>query len=382
METMASRLSRRRFLRAGAAALPLASSAQAFANVEPDAPPRSFRFVALGDMHFDRPELHDMDWLRRDHPGDVAQVENYSRITREVTPRLLDEVRRAATATDVPVRFVAQLGDLVEGMCGSPHLALRQCEGAVALIRRAELGVPFFAAKGNHEIQGPGAADAFNRVLLPFLGGRHPHDQDTASFTIEEGAGLFVFLDAYDREALGWLERTLAARKARHLFVLLHPPVVPFGARSLWHLYSRPADESRRRRLLDLLGEHRAIVLCAHLHRYGVVVRRTDTGRFLQLALCSVLPRPDVQPRDAAEGLDQYGPDLVTIESRFSPETEEARREALRAERPFINHFEYADAPGYAIVSVGDERVRAEIHVGLERRPWKSLDLTALLSRS
>ena len=106
-----------------------------------------------------------MGWLRRDHPNDVAQVENYSRITREVTPKLLAELRRLASNLDVPVRFVAQLGDFVEGMCGTPELAHRQCEEAVSMIHEAELGIPFFAAKGNHEIQGPGAADEAMRWL-------------------------------------------------------------------------------------------------------------------------------------------------------------------------------------------------------------------------
>ncbi len=367
-------LSRRRFL-AGAAALPLASLARA------EGPkPGPFAFAALGDVHFDRPEHHDMQWLRRDHPNDVAQVENYSRITREVSPALLRELRRRAATDEVPVRLVAQLGDFIEGMCGAPELARKQCEEAVAWIKGAELGVPFYAIKGNHEIQGPGAAAAYDGVLLPALAGPGRRDRGPASFAIEEGAALLAFLDAYDRDALAWLERTLSSRTARHVFVLLHPPIVPFGARSTWHLYAQASVAAKRKRLLDLLGEHRAIVLSAHLHKYGVVVRKTGAGRFLQLALCSVLPSADVRPRDEVEGVDRYGPDNVRLEPMFSPQTEAERREALRAEAPFITYFEYADAPGYALLTVRDEGVRADIHVGLDRPPWKTLDLTALMS--
>ena len=43
----------------------------------------------LGDLHFDRLAHHDMDWLAREHPGDVRQVENYSQITHERMPALL-----------------------------------------------------------------------------------------------------------------------------------------------------------------------------------------------------------------------------------------------------------------------------------------------------
>lgn len=372
------RFTRRLFL-AGVSAWPVARLARG-AGGNADTPAGSFSFAALGDVHFDRLEHHDMAWLRREHPGDVAQVENYSRITRDVTPGLLRELRGRAAEGERRPRFVAQLGDFIEGMCGTPALATTQCEEAVAFVRQADLGVPFYAAKGNHEIQGPGAAEAFDRVLRPSLGGPDRRSQGSASFQIEQGDCLFAFLDAYDRDPLGWLESTLAARSARHLFVLLHPPVIPFGARSTWHLFARPTDQPRRKRLLGLLGKHRAIVLSAHLHKYGVVVRETDTGRFLQLALCSVLPRAEVAPRDQVEGTERYGPDLVRLEPRFSPETEPARREALRAEAPFIRHFEYADAPGYAVVTVEGGDVRADVQVGLGRPPWKQLDLTALMS--
>src|SRR5439155_19660420 len=48
----------------------------------------------LGDIHFDRLEHHDMAWLEKDHPGDVRQVQNYSRVTREMLPRLMAVVKR------------------------------------------------------------------------------------------------------------------------------------------------------------------------------------------------------------------------------------------------------------------------------------------------
>jgi hypothetical protein len=372
-------LTRRRF---GAVAAALALGARHGARGADEA--AGFAFFALGDAHFDRPEHHDFDWLRRDHPGDVRQVETYSRITREVTPALFAELRRRAADASSEIACVAQLGDFVEGMCGAPELARTQCEEAVAFVRGAHLGVPFLMAKGNHEIQGPGAREAFDAVLRPFVADQlgRPLDRG-ASFAVRRGGALLAFFDAYDPDALDWLARTLEdhgpADPARPAFVLLHPPVVPFGARSTWHLYARPQDQDRRRRLLDLLGAHRAIVLSAHLHKFGVVVRDTPAGRFLQLALNSVLPRPDVEPRDRVEGVARYGPDLVALEPSFSPATEAERRATLRAEAPFIVHFEYADAPGYARLTVRGPRVSAEIHAGLGRPPWKTLDLSALL---
>src|SRR5437867_3035733 len=69
-------------------------------------------FPLLGDLHFDRLEHHDHEWLAREHPGDVSQVQNYSRITRELTPKLFGRVRGSLAElnkakTHVP--FVLQL---------------------------------------------------------------------------------------------------------------------------------------------------------------------------------------------------------------------------------------------------------------------------------
>src|SRR5206468_8923712 len=126
--------------------------------------------------------------------------------------------------------------------------------------------------------------------------------------------------------------------------------------------------------------EHRAIVLCGHLHKFGVVVSETGRGPFLQLAVSSIIPRPDVAATQTRVGIDAYGPDLVELEPRFSPETEPARREALRAEAPSIRSYEYADAPGYAMIEVRGGRVVANLALGLGRPNWKTLDLTALLA--
>src|SRR5437667_11990770 len=113
--------SRRRFLKTLAAASALVGPAAnwAFAAGE-DAD--DWSCPLLGDLHFDRLEHHDHEWLAREHPGDVSQVQNYSRITRELTPKLFARVRQSLAElskakTQVP--FVLQLGDLLEGLCGT-----------------------------------------------------------------------------------------------------------------------------------------------------------------------------------------------------------------------------------------------------------------------
>jgi hypothetical protein len=109
-------------------------------------------------------------------------------------------------------------------------------------------------------------------------------------------------------------------------------------------------------------------------------VRRTDEGPFLQLAVSSVIPSADVQPRNVLSGLDRYGPDLVELEPGFDVKTLEQRRENLKAEKPLLRHWDYADTAGYAVVGVEGEKVRAEVYNGVGRRLWKTLDLSGLLA--
>jgi hypothetical protein len=192
----------------------------------------------LGDLHIDRPEHHDPEWLKANHPGDVRQVENYSRVTRDWTPRLLDVVRRRAADSKLPVPFVAQLGDLVEGLCGSEDRAATQARDAVAMVRDANFPAPLLFCKGNHDVAGPGAAAVYDRVLVPFLAAQAGEGVASARFTRTRGGTLVVFYDAYDHGSLDWFEGLLRERKPDRVLFLIHPPVVPYTARSTWHVYS------------------------------------------------------------------------------------------------------------------------------------------------
>lgn len=333
----------------------------------------------LGDLHFDRLEHHDLAWLAKDHPGDVRQVENYSRVTREFLPQVLGTIKRQIAAAKVHVPAVLQLGDLIEGLCGTPQLAERQATEAIQLIKEADFGRPFLITKGNHDVTGPGAAEAYQRVLLPHVADLTEGAEKRASFIQQRGGTLLVFFDAYDKSSLAWFVKTMEQRTPERLVVLIHPPVVPYNARSDWHIFSKPHQQAERTQFLNLLGKHRAIVLCGHLHKYSFLRRRTEQGSFVQLAISSVATDAAAQAKQALEGVEHYGPDLVQLEPNHSPATPEARRALLGAERPFIEHFEYADTWGHALLKVAGPRIAADVYRGLSETPWKTLDLSAHL---
>jgi len=349
----------------------------------------AFAFPLLGDLHFDKLARHDLEALQKEKPDDVRQVREYSSLTTDILPRLFPTVRETvsalnrSSATTVP--FTLQVGDLVEGLCGSAEQTQRLDADALAFVREARLGAPFLFTKGNHDITGPGAADAFKSVFQPFLGEQAAalggeRKLATARYRIAYGNALFCFFDAYDRESLGWLEAELARRTARHCFIV-HPPVVPYGARATWHVFSNPRDKSQRDRLLELLGEHNAFVLSGHIHKYNLLVRATPRGgKFLQLGVSSVISDPAPQPQHLLSGVKAYNSDQVSVEPSFSPSTEAQRRAVYEAEAPSVKQFQYADLPGYAVVQVSGPRVTATIYAGVGRQAWRTLALSDLLA--
>jgi len=382
---MSNTITRREFVRrvcAGAAGLSVSPLLAA-------APVAPFSFLLLGDLHFDRLEHHDLPALGRDKPDDLRQVRDYSRITVEILPKLFAALRDARAEAGRPSmagpRFVVQVGDLVEGLCGSAQRARQQDMEVLDWLRQANLGLPFLFAKGNHDITGDGAVEAFKEVFHPFLSeqaGRLQADVKPAGarYALEHANALFCFFDAYDRESLPWLEAVLAGRSAAHCFVVLHPPVVPYGARSTWHLYSADREKSQRDRFLELLGRHNAVVLSGHIHKYSFLERRTARGgKFVQLALSSVIPALAVEPRNLLSGIADYNADQVKVEPAFSPATEAHRRAVYETEAPFVRQFQYADLPGYAVVTVDGAAVTARLFAGAGRRLWRTVDLAASL---
>jgi hypothetical protein len=332
----------------------------------------------LGDLHFDKPEHHDLEWLRASHVGDERQIENYCRVTREWSPKLLEVARQRVAEGGEAVPFLLQLGDLIQGLCGNAALAERHMREAVDWVKGDGKGAPFAMCKGNHDVTGPGAKEAYEKLLVPFLQQRI-NEAGAARFARVQGGTMFVFFDAYDKGSLEWFERLMAESKPARLVFILHPPVVPYNARATWHVFAKPADAEKRERLLDLLWKHRAIVLCGHLHKYSCVARRTKTGSFVQLAISSVATDEEARPKDERTGLDAYGPDLVTLEPNHAPETVEDRRRLLEAERKFITHYDYASTWGHAVLRISRDGAKASVCRGLSKEAWREVDLAALV---
>ena len=335
----------------------------------------AYSFVYLGDMHFDKKSHHDFDWVQANKPNDIRQIEDYVRITENHTPGLLRRVQNSIESGNGRIKMVVQGGDLIEGLCGSRSLQETQFKDALKCVREYIPRTPFIAAKGNHDITGPGAREAFDSVMLPWLSKECRKQIDSASFFFFKGPDLFVFFDAYHDNNLDWLQETLSRNRHRHAFVVMHPPAVPYNARSTWHLFSREKDKDVRERFLNILGANKVVLLTAHLHKYVVLARRTSKGTFVQFSMNSVISSPEISVKDHLKGLGNYSGALVDLEPDFQPDTKEQRRKMLEDEKPYITYFEYADFPGYAVINVSDAGINIDIYTGDSGTLWQNVPL-------
>lgn len=338
-----------------------------------------FTFVFLGDIHFDKLGFHDSQYVHTKYPHDIGQIENYSRITRDNLPSLMEASK--AHAGDTGSKFFLQIGDFVEGLCGSKELAAQQTNEFIHYIDEQKLGRPFIAIKGNHDITGTGAKEVYQEVVLPWQSRQLAAPVTSANNVYVHNKARFILFDCFkEAESLAWLREAIKEHKPDELlFFCTHIPVVPYNARSNWTIYIHPEQAEQREELLNLLGAHRAIVLSGHLHKTSVVVRNTPSGNFVQVGLGSVVPGLDAPVKDHLKGLDAYNADLVKLEPEFAPSSLELRRELLENEKPHIRYYEYADFCGYSSISV-DRHNHAEItfFANADRTPWNRTNLSEL----
>ncbi len=341
-----------------------------------------YSFVYLGDLHFDKMSHHDFEWVKADKPNDIRQINGYVESTENYAPDLLRRIQSSIESSEGRIRMVVQGGDLTEGLCGSRELQERQFRDVRAFIRSCIPDTMFVATKGNHDITGPGAREAFDNIMLPWLSAECGKQIDSASFFLTQGPDLYVFFDAYHNNSLDWLEKTLRENKHRHVFIVMHPPAVPYNARSTWHLFWREREREVRERFLNILGANRVILLTAHLHKFSVVTRKTSSGAFVQFSMNSVITSPESSVRDHLKGVEHYGGALVELEPEFQPETEAERRKMLEDEEPYIASFEFADFPGYAVINASDAGVTADIFVADSGIAWRSVSLIPAIGKS
>lgn len=335
--------------------------------------------IILGDMHYDLLEDHDMDWLST-KPGDLRQVaEEYTVYTQENWIDFMSVLKSRAESESPTVKAVVQLGDLSEGLAGTEEKARQMASNTMKAIEAAGMSAPWILSKGNHDITGPGAKEAFQEFYVPMIQKQSGNPEiNKASYSYSYDNVQITCLDPWDRETdmVAFLDSELSASDAKYKFVAIHEPVIPVTERC-WHVLRKDQDE--REKLLRVIASHKAIVLCGHLHRYSVVRRSTTHGPIVQVMALSVVK--DTSYQIPSKVITEYGPSLAENIPDWQAETLDARIAMLEEEAKYVDYFKQCDLPGYAVIKIDEkeESIKLEYYAAFGKKPYDTIDLTALL---
>ena len=243
----------------------------------------SYRILLLGDVHYDRTELHA-------NPGIVKNRSHIRNIGmwKKATPELLTLAAKCAEA-ESPA-FVVQLGDITQGYSGSEELQRRMLTEGVAAVKAYFPKTPLLVVRGNHDVSvRSGAYDRTpaNAVLPPHtaaeFGLKEPGKNGNYAF--RQGKDLFIAVDDFlpDKEIVAFVKRSLDANPdARFVFFMTHLPVLPASAGAPFWLL--PGHYQ----VAALLETRQALILAGHTHIPSQECRVTKRGTLRQLIVSSM----------------------------------------------------------------------------------------------
>ena len=201
-----------------------------------------------------------------------------------------------------------------------------------------------------------------------------------ASYSYKYDNVQITCIDPWDRETdmVAFLEKELGGSDAMFKFVVVHEPVIPVTERC-WHTLRR--NPEKREKLLEVIAKNKAIVLCAHLHRYSVVRRDTPYGPIVQVMTISVIK--DSRYLTPNKLITEYGPSLVEAYPDWQPETMEARKKMLADEARFVTYYKQTDLPGYSLITVNGKKgtVNLKYYAAFGEKPYDEVDLSELLKK-
>jgi hypothetical protein len=336
-------------------------------------------FLVLGDLHYDLLADHDMNWLGS-KPDDLRQVtKEYTVYSERNWSDFMKILQQKVLTVKPATRAVIQLGDLSEGLAGSNEKAEQMASNVIKAVERAHLAVPWILVKGNHDITGPGAVEAFQKFYVPMIRKQTNNPEiKNASYSYTTGDVQITCLDPWDKntDMVTFLDKELSASRAKIKFVAMHEPVIPVTERC-WHVLRQNPEQ--RRKLLEVIARHKAIVLSAHLHRYSVVSRNTPFGPIVQVMVNSVVKDRDyIKPERV---ITEYGPSLAENVPEWQPETLEARKKMLDEEAKYVTFYKQTDLPGYGIIKTDGKKgtIELEYYAAFGKEPYDRINLSDLL---
>ena len=243
----------------------------------------AYEAVLLGDLHYDRAELHHKtlsEAKQREQRRNVAYWANRA-------PKV---IAAAAAKINARTAFAMQLGDIVQGDTDAEEDQATLCREALGILKKHIAAVPLYFVKGNHDHRCPGGGAASERVIPPSFKSEKLIAGPNVNYAFLHENDLFLCFDS-EKPDLAWIKKVLAEHPdVRHTFVFTHLPVLPCSTRGIWWLIYNinPRTDAARLELRKLLAARDAIVICAHTHKPSLMVYRSAEGRITQAVVSSM----------------------------------------------------------------------------------------------
>lgn len=322
----------------------------------------AYDLLLLGDLHYDAPDLKcDLTILPKYQQKEFRR--NINRWSAPI-PAMLDAAAKASANCE----FAVQLGDLVQGdylQDGFHAEALRRAINTLSL----RMKCPLYFVKGNHDIRGKGALEAYPLVMHKWLSDTWKvrlASEKATNYAFTRHGDLFIFFDCMTPD-VDFVKRSLEEHPAaKRVFFFSHYPLLPCALGNPgWLILFRSPQEQLR--LQQLLAKRNAIVLCAHTHAPSYSEYAFSEGTIRQLAVFSM---PEAKGGEFAIGEGHVREYLATgkgINARY-PIPEEFRKRYLQALRR--QEF-YSPRGGYCILQVGADAISVQLNYGTKAHTLK-----------
>lgn len=332
-------------------------------------PDGSYSIVILGDTHFDTdPDtVYHANYVEPDPVRDKVHRAEFVRNAEMWKKRCPKILSRASSLVDKDTRYVFQMGDLIQGDCGSGEVHQKMLSDVMDHFKTELGGVPFVTVVGNHDIRGVDAEKVYHEFMPKRMSEEIGKKIEKTTFGFMIGKDAFIFIDFNspdDAEIEKILEET---KDARHTFVVTHGPVFPSDDASCrWILYGWRKNTKQRRHFRELFAKRNAIVLCGHTHTTEMMDWVGDGGRITQMTMSSVWGK-NKKGKWVVDykGADQYGAKRAKIktDSHGKPLTDET---ALYDEyRPGIRSYVHSSVScGCYKLNVSENRITVDFYAG------------------
>lgn len=244
----------------------------------------SYRVLVLGDVHYDRTELHTDPKIAKTK-GHIRNVTMW----KTATPALLTQAGELAKTE--AASFVVQLGDLTHGYAGTAELQRRMLTEGVAAVKSYFPQTPLLIVRGNHDVSvlkgtadDRSPADAVLIPATPDLPGLKK-SANNGNYSVRMGKDLFIAVDGFlpAKELVAFVRQTLDTHPdARYVFFMTHLPVLPASAQAPFWLLPGHYE------IAELLETRQALILAAHTHVPSLACRVTTRGKLVQLVVSSM----------------------------------------------------------------------------------------------